>query len=367
MREFMKDILVEDYKDKYNQIYENSDLIKYLDKKTGAIEGDSKTRRSLGNIYAIYSVLYYYLDMNFYNDKEKYKKFDGFEYNILWNFCKQQYGGNKLQNHALNNRLNTEFLNKVARDSSKELLIINGSKYLIHIDYIYVCNIDISKTVVKIIEKYIELLKTKDFKLSSDLEILKNLKDLNEKKFKINSLLEEKSEARIFEIISYAILKNHYKNQHIYIGTSLTNIKKEQLNLYKTGRTNANDGGIDFVMKPLGRFFQVTEVDKYDKYLLDIDKVLHFPITFVVKTNSSKDNILKEIKAYIKEKSGGMAIIIEKYENSIEEIITINELRSWLNSLNESSINNLIEDIDLYYKMELNIDGSDNEDEKDDL
>lgn len=367
MREFIKDILVEDYNDKYNQIYENSDLIKYLDKKTGAIEGDSKTRRSLGNIYAIYSVLYYYLEMDFYNNKEKYKKFDGFEYNVLWNFCKQQYGGNKLQNHALNNRLNTEFLNKVARDSSKELLIINGSKYLIHIDYLYVNNIDISKTVVKIIEKYIELLKTKDFKLSSDLEILRNLEDLNEKKFKIDSLLEEKSEARIFEIISYAILKNHYKNQHIYIGTSLANIKKEQLNLYKTGRTNANDGGIDFVMKPLGRFFQVTEVDKYDKYLLDIDKVLHFPITFVIKTNSSKDTILKEIKEYIKEKSGGMEVIIEKYENSIEEIITINELHNWLNNLNESSINSLIEDIDTYYKIELNIEENDNEAEKDDL
>ena len=367
MREFIKDILVEDYNDKYNQIYENSDLIKYLDKKTGAIEGDSKTRRSLGNIYAIYSVLYYYLEMDFYNNKEKYKKFDGFEYNVLWNFCKQQYGGNKLQNHALNNRLNTEFLNKVARDSSKELLIINGSKYLIHIDYLYVNNIDISKTVVKIIEKYIELLKTKDFKLSSDLEILRNLEDLNEKKFKIDSLLEEKSEARIFEIISYAILKNHYKNQHIYIGTSLANIKKEQLNLYKTGRTNANDGGIDFVMKPLGRFFQVTEVDKYDKYLLDIDKVLHFPITFVIKTNSSKDTILKEIKEYIKEKSGGMEVIIEKYKNSIEEIITINELRNWLNNLNESSINSLIEDIDTYYKIELNIEENDNEAEKDDL
>lgn len=367
MREFIKDILVEDYNDKYNQIYENSDLIKYLDKKTGAIEGDSKTRRSLGNIYAIYSVLYYYLEMDFYNNKEKYKKFDGFEYNVLWNFCKQQYGGNKLQNHALNNRLNTEFLNKVARDSSKELLIINGSKYLIHIDYLYVNNIDISKTVVKIIEKYIELLKTKDFKLSSDLEILRNLEDLNEKKFKIDSLLEEKSEVRIFEIISYAILKNHYKNQHIYIGTSLANIKKEQLNLYKTGRTNANDGGIDFVMKPLGRFFQVTEVDKYDKYLLDIDKVLHFPITFVIKTNSSKDTILKEIKEYIKEKSGGMEVIIEKYENSIEEIITINELRNWLNNLNESSINSLIEDIDTYYKIELNIEENDNEAEKDDL
>lgn len=356
MRNFIKDILEEDYGNDYNEIFNNSPLIKYLDKKTGAIDGDSKTRRSLGNIYAIYSALYYYNEMGFYNNKPKYQKFDGFEYNTLWTFCKNQYGGNKLQNHALNNRLNTEFLNKVAKDSNKELLIINGSKYLIHVDYLYVNNIDISKTVIKIIEKYIELLKAKDFKLSNDLENLRNLTDLNEKKFKIDSLLEEKSEARIFEIISYAILKNHYKNQHIFIGTSLENIKKEQLNLYKTGRTNANDGGIDFVMKPLGRFFQVTEVDKYDKYLLDIDKVLHFPITFVIKTELNKDDVFENIKNYIFEKSGGMEVIIDKYENSIEEIITINELRNWLNKLNEESINNLIDDIDTYYKIELNID-----------
>jgi len=36
-------------------------------------------------------------------------------------------------------------------------------------------------------------------------------------------------------------------------------VEEDNLELYKTGRTNANDGGIDFVMKPLGRFFQVTE------------------------------------------------------------------------------------------------------------
>ena len=62
-----------------------------------------------------------------------------------------------------------------------------------------------------------------------------------------------------------------------------------------------------------------------------------------------------------------MEVIIEKYKNSIEEIITINELRNWLNNLNESSINSLIEDIDTYYKIELNIEENDNEAEKDDL
>ncbi len=366
MRAFIKEILEEEYGDKYEEIFNKSDLIRYLDKKTGAIEGNSKTRRSLGNIYAIYSVLHYYVEMGFYDNKDKYKKFTGFEYSSLWNFCKLQYGGTKIQNHALNNRLNTEFLNKVAKDPSKELLIISGSKYLIHIDYIYVDGIDISQTVIKIIQKYIELLKEKDFKLSNDLEVLKALDNINDKKMKIDSLLEEKSEARIFEIISYSILKNHYKNQHIFIGTSMNDIKEESLNLYKTGRTNANDGGIDFVMKPLGRFFQVTEVDKYDKYLLDIDKVLHFPITFVIKTETKKEDVLDNIKQYIVEKSGGMEVMIQRYENSIEEIITINELHDWLYNLNEESINSLIEDIDIYYKMELNIENEYDEEELDD-
>lgn len=355
MRDFIKDILIEEYKGKYLDVYNNSEIIKYLDKKTGAIEGNSKTRRSLGNIYAIYSVLQAYIEDGYYNNKEKYLKHDGFEYTRLWNFCRSQYGGSKIQNHALNNRLNTEFLNKISKDSTKELLVINGSKYLIHVDYIYVTGYDISKTIIKIIEKYIELLKAKDFKLEADLDILLKLEDPEEKKFKILNLLEDKSEARIFEIISYTILKNHYKNVKIYIGTSLKNIHKERLCLYKTGRTNANDGGIDFVMKPLGRFFQVTEVSNYDKYLLDIDKVMHFPITFVVKTTQTKDEVYKAINEYIEVKSGGMEIIKQRYKDSIEEIITINELKEWLINLNNNDIDTLIDDINTYFKLEMNI------------
>ena len=355
MREFIKEILYDDFGDNYKKIYDYSDLIQYLDKKTGAINGDSKTRRSLGNIYAIYSLLIFYMENNFYNNKSAYKKFEGFEYTELWNFCKQQYGGNKLQNHAFNNRLNGEFANKVAKNPSKELLVIDGSKYLLHIDYLYVENIDISKTLIKIIEKYISLLKEKDLQLSKSLKNLLELQDTSAKKKVIEGLIEEKSEARIFEIISYAILKNHYKDEYIYIGKTIEDIQRESLKLYKTGRTNANDGGIDFVMRPIGRFFQVTEVDKYDKYLLDMDKVMHFPITFVIKTSKDKKSILDDIKNYIIVKSGDMEILKKKYFNSIEEIITINELRKWLNDLNDESINELIKDIDIYYKLEFNI------------
>ena len=127
------------------------------------------------------------------------------------------------------------------------------------------------------------------------------------------------------------------------------------MQLYKTGRTNANDGGIDFVMKPLGRFFQVTEVNNYDKYLLDIDKVMHFPITFVIKTFQTREDIKKSLDRYIDNKSGGMKIIKERYQNAIEEIITINELKIWLSELDNETVNELLLDINRYYRLELNL------------
>ncbi len=55
---FVENILKDNFKN-YQAIYENSPLIQYLDRKMGAVHGDSKTRRSLGNIYAIYSILFF--------------------------------------------------------------------------------------------------------------------------------------------------------------------------------------------------------------------------------------------------------------------------------------------------------------------
>lgn len=129
--------------------------------------------------------------------------------------------------------------------------------------------------------------------------------------------------------------------------------------MYKTGRTNANDGGIDFVMRPVGRFFQVTEVNNYDKYLLDIDKVMHYPVTFVIKTQDSKDKVKKELEEYIEARANGMEIIQKRYRNAIEEIITINELHEWMDDLGNEDIDGIIRDIDIYYRLEMNLDADD--------
>lgn len=354
---FIKDILKNDFPSNYQNIYDNSLLLQYLDKKMKAVHGNSKTRRSLANIYAIYSILHYY-QKDFYNSPEKYRKFDGYDYMLLFNYYRKLYGGNKLQNHALNSRVNGEFRNKFSTITN-DLIIINNGKYLIHIDYLYVYNIDIIKTCCHIIEKYIKLLIAKDNSLLMILDELQGIADYNKKLEKIRTMLSEDAEARIFEIISYAILKNHYKNIKVYWGYTRNSINEEELQLFKTGRTNANDGGIDFVMRPIGRFFQVTEVNNYDKYLLDIDKVMHFPITFVIKTNSPKAIVAKELNDYINTRANGMLVIEQRYKNAIEEIITINELCEWTNELSNDDIDGIIRDIDIYYKLEMNLDVED--------
>ena len=355
--EFIKEILIEDFTADYQEVYDGSMLLQYLDKKMKTVHGNSKTRRSLANIYAIYSILHFYQE-EFFGQPDKYRDFSGYNYTRLFNFCRTLYGGSKLQNHAFNSRVNGEFKNKFS-NLDNDLIILDNGRYLLHIDYLYVGTKDISKTCCKVIEKFIELLITKDRSLLNALERMKELTDSEEKKRQINHLLTEDAEARIFEIISYAILKNHYSNIKVYFGYSLDAISEEYLQLFKTGRTNANDGGIDFVMRPVGRFFQVTEVNSYDKYLLDIDKVMHFPVTFVVKTSSSKAQVTRELENYIRKRANGMRVIESRYKAAIEEIITINELQQWTHDLDSEDIDGIIRDIDIFYKLEMNIDDSD--------
>jgi len=358
MKDFIRSILEDEFKDytnfKPDSFFEKSPLLKFLDLKTGAISGSTKTRRNLATIYAIYAILSFYYN-DYFKKPDDYKEFLGYDFTKLLDFCRKLYGGEKLQNHAFNNRVNGEFKNKIVSESGNDLIIINEGKYALHIDYLYVEGIDISKTAIRIIEEYINILAAKDSKLISDIEELIKMNSADEKRAKISELLDEQSEARIFEIISYSILKNHYKSVKVFFGYSREVLQEQYLKLYKTGRTNANDGGIDFVMRPVGRFFQVTEVRNYDKYLLDIDKVMHFPITFVIKTIQHKEAVLAQLDNYIEQKSGGMKIIRERYKQAIEEIITINELKLWLNALDNQSIDELLQDINKYYRLELNL------------
>jgi len=132
-------------------------------------------------------------------------------------------------------------------------------------------------------------------------------------------------------------------------------LEEENLKLYKTGRTNANDGGIDFVMKPLGRFFQVTETTNVKKYFLNIDKIERYPITFVIKSELSE----KQLKKMLKEGAEAQFLIkaiVKKYMDAIEELINLPRIKSIFKKLiKEGKSNEILEEIIQQSRVEFNI------------
>lgn len=124
--------------------------------------------------------------------------------------------------------------------------------------------------------------------------------------------------------------------------------------MYKTGRTNANDGGIDFVMKPLGRFFQVTETLDFKKYFLDIEKIERYPLSFVIKSEEAIEDLMEKLrtdalKTYVIQK------VVDDYLGCIEEIINIPQLRNYLEELDERSmVSEVLKEIILQSKVEFN-------------
>jgi hypothetical protein len=75
-------------------------------------------------------------------------------------------------------------------------------------------------------------------------------------------------------------------------------------------------------MRPLGRFFQVTETIDVNKYFLDINKIQRFPLTFVVKSNDSPEAIKRGIATQAKVKYK-ITAVVESYLSAIDEIINI--------------------------------------------
>lgn len=177
-------------------------------------------------------------------------------------------------------------------------------------------------------------------------------------------LLAPNVDARIFEIVSYAILKYFYHEQTVYFGFQLDDLEKSPLILYKTGRTNANDGGIDFVMKPLGRFFQVTETLDVRKYFLDIDKIERYPITFVIKSSESIETLVNKLKEGAKRQYSVKAIV-DKYMACIEEVINIPLLQERFRSgVSQGYVISIMNEIVRQSKVEFNYEEPEDEEDE---
>lgn len=217
---------------------------------------------------------------------------------------------------------------------------------------------NLCRTTIEIIDSYIGAVQGNFKDFMDDMENLKSVSqdDPVLAMSNVHDLLRPNVDARIFEIVSFAILKSHFQEQRVFWGWTLESIKKESLILFKTGRTNANDGGIDFVMKPLGRFFQVTETVDVAKYFLDIEKVLHYPITFVVKSELGADVLIDHIRERA-ENLYPVRAVVDKYMSSIEEVISIPNLALILEEISEAGrMIPIVDEILLYSRVEFNLD-----------
>ena len=356
----IKDILYKNFSEIGEDIFEKNHLLQYINLKTKSANKWAKARGSFANLYAIYVIVEDYLNHGF-NKKGKYSEYEGAEFTKLFNRQRELPFGAKLQNHALNHRMNSEFKKYFPNSEYTPILRnLETNRYWINEHLIKVRDHDkeynIAYTLLEIIDLYAQTKKATFEKFIQDcIDISKiHTKELKEIEKFILSLLEPNVDARLFEIVSYSILKYYYQDQKIYWGFELENIKEENLSLYKTGRTNANDGGIDFVMKPLGRFFQVTETLDLKKYFLDIDKIHKYPITFIVKSKDTKKDIEKGMRNNAL-RIYSIKAVVDKYMQSIEEIINIPCLHGYFLKIpKEGNTKNILNEIILQSKVEFN-------------
>ena len=364
------EILEEEFGEKNQDVFDKSFIIQYLNIKTRSADSSSKSRGSFANIYAIYVLVEDYVKKEFYK-KGNYKSYGGAKFSDLFIRQRKLPFGQKLQNHALNHRLNEEF--KKYFPTSKYLPIIRDAstnKYWFNENLLIISvgkeRFNLAEIIVKIIDAYAKVKQASFETFMKSCEEITKLENADkDKAIKfIKGLIAPNVDARIFEIVSYSILKSYYGDQIIYFGYNLKNIKKYNLTLYKTGRTNANDGGIDFVMRPLGRFFQVTETTDVHKFFLDIDKVERYPVTFVVKSDDAVENLLKNMKENAEERYT-IKSIVKKYMDCIEEVINIPKLVEYLDlSIKKGSLNKVIKEIILQSKVEFNVVEDEGEDDE---
>ena len=224
---------------------------------------------------------------------------------------------------------------------------------------------NIATSVIEIIDAYVAIKQESFTGFIQTCEQMKNVSKANRttvEKF-ILGLLAPNVDARIFEIVSYAILKYYYHDQTVYFGFDLDELEESPLKLYKTGRTNANDGGIDFVMKPLGRFFQVTESLDVRKYFLDIDKIERYPISFVIKSTGSIRTLTSKLRKGA-ERQYGIDAIVKKYMDCIEEVINISVLKERFQlAVKQGYLTDIMDEIVRQSKVEFNIEESDEDED----
>jgi hypothetical protein len=360
-------ILIKHFGEDAEQVFAQSPLLGYMNHKTKSASAGSKARGSFANHYALYVLVEDYIAKGYLAAKAgTYDNYEGARFSDLFKRQRELPFGSKLQNHALNARLNDEF-KKFYPSVDKEPIVrdVASQRYWVQEDLLAVTvrgkngkenTYNIAPAIIEIVDAYVA---SKREAFESFIVACREIAAVTKEGTPgvvafIESQLKPEVDARIFEIVSFGVLKAFYGDQQIFWGWTRDSIKAENLCLYKTGRTNANDGGIDFVMRPLGRFFQVTETVDVNKYFLDIDKIQRFPLTFVVKSTSAPERLKRDIESQAVAKYKIKAVV-DSYTAAIEEIINIPKLLTCLKSVIEKGkVREAMREIEVQSKVEFN-------------
>jgi hypothetical protein len=203
-----------------DKIFDQSEIIQYLNIKTKSASRGSKSRGSFANLYAIYVLVEDYISKGFHK-KGNYAEYKGAIFTELFKRQRELPFGQKLQNHALNNRMNEEFKKYFPTcDYIPILRDLKNNRYWFNDNLLRITlngkNYNLSETIIQIIDKYVE---TKKGAFEKFIAFCGTAQKLGKKDLVdfINSLVEPTVDARIFEIVSYSILKYYYHNINIYV------------------------------------------------------------------------------------------------------------------------------------------------------
>lgn len=345
-------------------------LLKYIGRKTQAVTRPSSRRGSYANLGTLLVLL-----NDFVENHEEYYEYEGMEFNNYLKSVRDIPGCRKIQNHAINHRLNEDYKKLYGRaenDGPVERVPIpdsRGTTYKINNSLLEptgdadINEKELANMMIDILKLYFYFREYGNISVIEKCEEMK--RDPVENEQKIIEVLEqgvEHHDAREFEVAAFVVLKGWFAIKSVVFGETESEAEEHRLELYKTGRVNANDGGIDYVLTPVGRFFQATQNFSFDKYFLDIDKLSKFPITFIIQTEMSAEKASEKIERDARKKYDDEDML-QRYLNSFEEVFTLEdmgeiltELRDLDNGNKEEVFSMMMDEYARQYAVEYNID-----------
>ena len=148
-------------------IFQASSILGYLNNKTKAANRGSKARGAFANHYALYVVVEDYIKNSFADGQTTipYSKYQGARFSDLFKRQRELPFGAKLQNHALNSRLNDEF-KKFYPTVGKPPIVrdVETQRYWIQEDLLHVtirqkdgkdCTHNIARAIIDVIDAYV--------------------------------------------------------------------------------------------------------------------------------------------------------------------------------------------------------------------